>query len=99
MLVRHFLRSKPVSQQRRGTRDDEFHRLNKLIGAAAKATEGFPGPETRQALDGKTLNANHLEARKQVGRWYDGYHIVVSEIIRSQGDNTIPHITPNDRDK
>lgn len=76
MLVGRFLRSKPVSQQRRGTRDNAFHRLNKVLGAAAKATEGFPGPETRQALDGKTLNANHLEAGKQVGRWYDGYHIV-----------------------
>lgn len=83
----------------RGTFDDEFHRLNKLIDTAAKATEGFLSPETRQALDGKTLNANHPEARKQVSRWYDGYHIVVSEVIRSYGDNAIPHITPNDRDK
>ena len=81
------------------TCDDEFHRLNNLIDAAAKATEGFLSSTTRQALDGKTLNANHLETKQQVGKWYDGYHIVVSQVIRSYGDNTNPHLTPNYRDK
>ena len=101
---------------RPGTYDDEFHRLNKLIGAAAEANHGFLGSETWQSFDGKTLNATyywesldalkefsvnpiHLDAKKQYGRWYDGYHIVVSEVIRSYGDNTIPHATPNDRNK
>ena len=101
---------------RPGTYDDEFHRLNKLIDAAAKSTEGFLGSETWQSFDGKTINAvyyweslealkefsgnpDHLEAKKQYSRWYDGYHIVVSEIVRSYGDNTIPHLTPNDRDR
>jgi heme-degrading monooxygenase HmoA len=100
---------------RPGTYDNEFHRLNKLIDAAAKETDGFLGTETWRSLDGKTLNAtyyweslealkefsgnaNHLEAKKQYSRWYDGYHIVVSEVIRSYGDETIPHLTPNDRD-
>ena len=99
-----------------GTYDDEFHRLNKLINAVAKATAGFLGTESWQSFDGKTLNATyywesldalqefsrnaiHLEAKKQVSKWYDGYHIVVSEVIRSYGDNTIAHMTPNDRDK
>ncbi len=98
------------------TCDDEFHRLNKLIGAAAKATAGLPGPETWRSLDGKTLNAtccresldalkefsgnaHHLHAKRQVSRWYDGYHIVVWEVIRSYGDQTMPHITSNDRDR
>ncbi len=101
---------------RPGTYDDEFHRLNNLIDAAAKSTDGFLGSEAWQSFDGKTLNAtyyweslealkefsgnaNHLEAKKQYSRWYDGYHIVVSEVIRSYGDNTIPHLTPNDRNK
>jgi hypothetical protein len=75
---------------RPGTYDDEFHRLNKLIDAAAKATEGFLGSETWKSFD-------HLEAKKQYSRWYDGYHIVVSEVIRSYGDDVIQHLTPNDR--
>lgn len=97
-----------------GTYGDEFHRLNGLIDAAAKATEGYLGAETWQSGDGTVLNAtyyweslealksfshnpHHLEAKKQYSRWYDGYHIVVSEVIRSYGDETIPHLTPNDR--
>ena len=99
---------------RPGSYDDEFHRLNNLIDAAAKETDGFLGTETWRSFDGKTLNAtyywetqealkefsgnrNHLEAKKQYSRWYDGYHIVVSEVIRSYGDETIPHLTPPNR--
>ena len=99
---------------RPGKYDDEFHRPNELIDAAARATEGFLGTESWRSFDGKTLNAtyyreslealgefsgneNHLEAKKQYSRWYDGYHIVVSEVIRSYGDQTIPHVTANDR--
>jgi len=40
---------------------------------------------------------NHLEAKKQYARWYDGYHIVISEIVRSYGDGAIPHLTPSAR--
>jgi heme-degrading monooxygenase HmoA len=99
---------------RPGTYDDEFHRLNDLIDAAANSTEGYLGAETWHSADGKTLNAtyywatlealkqfsrdpNHLEAKKQYSRWYDGYHIVISEVIRSYGDDALEHITPNDR--
>ena len=97
-----------------GTYDDEFHRLNELIDAAANATEGYLGAETWKSPDGEIFNAIyywetldalqvfskhpiHLEAKKQYSRWYDGYHIVISEVIRSYGDNTIAHFTPNDR--
>jgi len=99
-----------------GTYDDEFHRLNDLIDAAANATEGFLGAETWKSPDGAILNAiyywetlealqvfsshpTHLEAKKQYSRWYDGYHIVISEVIKSYGDNAIAHFTPNDRSR
>ena len=101
---------------RPGTYDDEFHRLNGLIDAAANATDGYLGAEVWKSADEKTLNAtyywetldalkefsmhpSHLEAKKQYSRWYDGYHIVISEVIRSYGDDTIDHLTPNDRAK
>ena len=97
-----------------GTYDDEFHRLNDLIDAAANATEGYLGAETWKSPDGEMFNAiyywerlealqefsrhpTHLEAKKQYSRWYDGYHIVISEVLKSYGDNTIVHFTPNDR--
>lgn len=99
-----------------GNFDDEFHRLNGLIDAAAKETSGFIGAETWNSADGDVLNAtyywdtldalkefsrnpHHLEAKRQYARWYDGYHIVISEIVRSYGDETIPHFTPNDRSR
>ena len=59
-------------------------------------------PYYRESLDALREfpgNAKHLEAKKPYSRWYYGDHIVVSEIIKSHGDETIPHLTPNDRDR
>ena len=53
--------------------------------------------ESFEALKTFSRHPRHLEAKKQYSRWYDGYHIVVSEILRSYGDDAIPHLTPNDR--
>ena len=53
--------------------------------------------ESLEALEAFSRDPNHLEAKKQYSRWYDGYHIVVSEVLRSYGDDTLAHITPNDR--
>lgn len=55
--------------------------------------------ESLEALKSFSRNPHHLEAKKQYSRWYSGYHIVVSEVIRSYGDETIPHFTPNDRNR
>ena len=99
---------------RPGTYDEEFHRLNDLIDAAANATPGYLGAESWKSADGDVINAtyywetleslqafsknpHHLEAKKQYARWYDGYHIVIAEVIRSYGDDTLAHLTPNDR--
>ena len=38
---------------------------------------------------------SHQEAKRQYARWYKGYHIVVSEVIRSYGDGAFKHLTPN----
>jgi heme-degrading monooxygenase HmoA len=39
----------------------------------------------------------HQEAKRQYARWYSGYHIVISEVVRSYGDGALTHITPNER--
>ena len=36
----------------------------------------------------------HQEAKRQYTQWYKGYHIVISEVIRSYGDGAFGHITP-----
>lgn len=40
----------------------------------------------------------HQKAKRQYAQWYTGYHIVVSEVIRSYGDGAFAHITPNQRE-
>ncbi len=97
-----------------GEYDAEFHRLNALIGAAAKASPGYLGVESWVAPDGKLRNAtyywrdleslhafsqdpNHLEAKREYARWYRGYHIVISEVLRAYGDGAFPHLVPATR--
>jgi heme-degrading monooxygenase HmoA len=42
-------------------------------------------------------NPQHLEAKRDYQRWYKGFHIVISQVIRSYGDGTLQHPTPNHR--
>jgi heme-degrading monooxygenase HmoA len=35
----------------------------------------------------------HLEAKGQYQRWYDGYQIVVSEVTATYGDGRLPQVT------
>jgi len=37
----------------------------------------------------------HLQAKKDYKNWYDGYQIIISQVVRSYGDGQIPHITQN----
>jgi heme-degrading monooxygenase HmoA len=39
----------------------------------------------------------HLEAKRQYARWYEGYHIVISEVLRSYGNGALAHATPDER--
>lgn len=38
--------------------------------------------------------AAHKEAKGQYTKWYEGYHVVISEVVRSYGDGFIDHPTP-----
>jgi len=58
------------------------------------ATYYWDNLETLKAF---SIHPIHQEAKRQYARWYNGYHIVVSEIVRSYGDGAIAHATPNDR--
>jgi heme-degrading monooxygenase HmoA len=51
------------------------------------------------ALKEFSVHPTHQEAKRQYSRWYKGYHIVISEVLRSYGDGTLSHITPNSRDR
>ena len=49
------------------------------------------------ALKTFSQNPQHLEAKRDYQRWYKGFHIVISEVIRSYGDGALEHFTPNNR--
>ena len=44
----------------------------------------------REALAELSRFPLHLEAKGQVARWYDGYRIVVSEIVTTYDDGRLP---------
>ena len=98
-----------------GEYDAEFHQLNALIDAVAKASPGYLGRESWAASEGTRRNVTyywrdldslkafsrdpvHQEAKRQQSRWYQGYHIVVAQVLRSYGDGGFTHPTPNDRE-
>jgi heme-degrading monooxygenase HmoA len=64
-------------------------------GARSNATYYWSDLE---ALKIFSNHPTHQEAKRHYARWYSGYHIVVSEVLRSYGNGAIAHFTPNDRD-
>lgn len=47
----------------------------------------------RQALTALSRFPQHLQAKEQVRRWYDGYRIIVSEITATYGDGRLEAVT------
>lgn len=37
--------------------------------------------------------AQHRVAKAEYARWYEGYQIVVAEIVSTYGDGRLPHVT------
>ena len=59
-------------------------------GKVVNATYYFDDMASVRQLSGFP---QHVEAKGQYQRWYDGYRIVVSEVTASYGDDRLPHIT------
>jgi heme-degrading monooxygenase HmoA len=49
------------------------------------------------ALKVFSQHPDHLEAKRLYQQWYKGFHIVISEVMRSYGDGALDHPTPNER--
>lgn len=41
---------------------------------------------------------SHIEAKQKYAQWYLGYHVVISEVIKSYGDAAFQHLTPTSGD-
>lgn len=48
--------------------------------------------ETKEALTELARFGDHREAKGKVARWYDGYQVVITEVIAAYGDGNIPSI-------
>ena len=89
-----------------GTYDDDFHRLDGEIDAYARSLPGYDHVELWTAEGGlvnamyyfddqDSVAAlarfpQHREAKGQVGRWYDSYRIIVTEVKATYGDDRLP---------
>ncbi|MGY0798155.1 antibiotic biosynthesis monooxygenase family protein [Lysobacter sp. A286] len=65
-------------------------------GKRKNATYYWDSLDTLKAF---SEHPTHQEAKRNYSRWYAGYHIVISEVIRSYGDSAFSHLTPNERRK
>ena len=63
-----------------------------LDGLKVNATYYWDNLENLQTFSRHPV---HLEAKRQYARWYNGYQIVISEVIRSYGDGRYEHFTEN----
>ena len=59
-------------------------------GATRNATYYWADLETLKAF---SSHPKHLDAKRQYQRWYSGFHVVISQVIRSYGDGAIQHVT------
>ena len=53
---------------------------------------------TLEALRAFSSQPKHIEAKREYRKWYRGYQIVISQVVRSYGDGAYEHFTPNERE-
>lgn len=51
----------------------------------------------QDALRAFSTHPMHLKAKKTYDHWYGGFHVVISEVLKSYGDGAFDHLTPNNR--
>ena len=59
-------------------------------GKRKNATYYWKNLESLKAL---SIHPKHIEAKARYAQCYNGYHVVISEVVRSYGDSAFPHIT------
>lgn len=47
-----------------------------------------------ESLKMLSVHPKHIEAKRRYAEWYNGYHVVISEVIKSYGDRAFAHATP-----
>lgn len=52
---------------------------------------------TREGLERFVRDAAHRDAKSKQARWYNGYHVIISEVTDTYGDGKLPHVTGDAR--
>ncbi|MBS0569448.1 MAG: DUF4188 domain-containing protein [Proteobacteria bacterium] len=55
--------------------------------------------QSLEALRAFSNHPRHLEAKREYGKWYRGYHIIIAQVIKSYGDGAFAHFTPNEKER
>ena len=63
-------------------------------GKRRNATYYWQDLESLKAL---SVHPKHIEAKQKYAQWYNGYHVVISKVIKSYGDSALIHATPSAR--
>ena len=50
-----------------------------------------------ESLTALSAHPKHIEAKQKYAQWYNGYHVVISEVLKSYGDSAFTHPTPSVR--
>ena len=53
--------------------------------------------ENLAGLKALSEHPKHIEAKRKYSQWYNGFHVVISEVVKSYGDSAFAHITPSKR--
>jgi heme-degrading monooxygenase HmoA len=53
--------------------------------------------ETLDGLKALSQSPKYIEAKQKYSQWYNGYHVVISEVVKSYGDSAFSHFTPSAR--
>ncbi len=50
--------------------------------------------DSLDSLKALSTHPKHIEAKNRYAQWYKGYHVVISEVVKSYGDSGFVHVTP-----
>jgi heme-degrading monooxygenase HmoA len=61
-------------------------------GKRRNATYYWDNLESLKAL---SEHPKHIDAKQKYAQWCNGYHVVISQVVRSYGDSAFTHFTPS----
>lgn len=67
-----------------------FNHVEKCLSPEGDVVNAIYYLTDRESVGQLARFPQHLQAKEQVHRWYDGYRIVISEVQSTYGDGNLP---------